>query len=271
MDYLEKFILKNREQLDVWEVPQPVWARITRALDDDAWERFVREQRETFDAHEPAASVWEKLETELDRGEAEPLETAISDQREAMDDQETPEELWGKISDSLDADRQQDAEEQPSGKVVEMRVLWRYAAAVALLMGTLLTAQHLYLTQETPIPSSPEIAEVTDGEENNPLEELEQTEAYYTSLISEKKGQIRQYATDNPALYADFQQEVETLDSMYRELKIELYESQGSHRVMSALIENLQLRIDILNQQLNILEKIENYENDGDKNTGVEA
>ena len=86
--------------------------------------------------------------------------------------------------------------------------------------------------------------------------ELVEVESYYTQLISDKKREIQTFEIDDPELLND----INGLDSMYLELKGNLKVNQKDGRLISAMIMNLQLRVDILNKQLNILENIKNIE-----------
>ena len=89
------------------------------------------------------------------------------------------------------------------------------------------------------------------------MKEFEAAEAFYISEISEKRANIEAINDVNQNLIQSFQEDIHKLDSMYGELKKELSQDNND-QVFSALIQNLQIRIEILNQQLNILENVKN-------------
>jgi hypothetical protein len=47
------------------------------------------------------------------------------------------------------------------------------------------------------------------------------------------------------------------LDSSYTQLKKQLYTTPNTDKVMGAMIQNLQLRIEVLNRQLEVLQRVE--------------
>ena len=83
-------------------------------------------------------------------------------------------------------------------------------------------------------------------------------EYYYQMVIHEKLEKIKAYDEAlSERIKKDFFQELSTLDAAYQTMKRELVESQSNEQVISAMIHNLQLRIDVLNKQLEILNEIE--------------
>ena len=90
-------------------------------------------------------------------------------------------------------------------------------------------------------------------------EEFQQAEDYYTQLIRLKREKILIKLT--PEQQSEFLGEIDQLDELYVELK-EIYQANTtSDRVLDAMISNLQLRLDILNKQLEIV-KIFKHQND---------
>jgi hypothetical protein len=59
----------------------------------------------------------------------------------------------------------------------------------------------------------------------------------------------------------DFANEINMLDSMYAVLKKDM-QNGNEENLVDAMILNLQLRIEILNQQLNIIQSIETRKNE---------
>ena len=93
-------------------------------------------------------------------------------------------------------------------------------------------------------------------------DEFTQAEDYYVSLIAQRKQAIQEQLT--PEQQEEFLVEIDQLDAMYLELKKTYQTNASNDRVMDAMISNLQLRLDILNKQLDILQNIKNQNNEND-------
>ena len=85
-------------------------------------------------------------------------------------------------------------------------------------------------------------------------QEFQQAEDYYTQLIAMKRVEIEEKLT--PEQQEEFLIEIDQLDEMYLELKKTYQTNAASERLLDAMINNLQLRLSILNKQLEILENI---------------
>ncbi len=129
----------------------------------------------------------------------------------------------------------------------------RVAAAITLLLGCGLTL--LLMKQQAPDTGYPTtLAQTT----TSIAPELAEVEAYYVSQIREKKSQLSDY--DLKVLGLDGQQEIDAelarLDKSYLQLKKQLYTNPNTDEIMSAMIQNLQLRIGVLNRQLEVLQNL---------------
>ncbi|SMB96523.1 hypothetical protein SAMN00120144_2578 [Hymenobacter roseosalivarius DSM 11622] len=92
---------------------------------------------------------------------------------------------------------------------------------------------------------------------------VRQMEAYFASQIEERIGELRQLEEETAtAPAADWQRELVALDSTYAQLKTELYRNPEPDMVLDAMNRNLQIRVDILNQQLRTRERIMEYHAD---------
>lgn len=156
------------------------------------------------------------------------LEEFIRDNREAFDDKEPSEKVWTNISASLRMRRT---------NVWDSVALWRAAAVIFMVLcGYLL------------IPKEP----VNTIAKDNVSAEFADVEAFYFRQISEKVEMIDEFQKNEGlnGFTHDFQQ----LEAMYMVLKEEM-KTRPSQKVKDALVLNLLVRIDLLNQQLHKLEK----------------
>ncbi len=197
---------------------------------EDKLKSFVSEHRDDFDAYEPRQELWQEICKELPAARKEAKVISIS--------------FGEKLS--LTADF----------------MFMRIAAAVLLLFGCGLTL--FMMKQNTPAGNNNMLAakETTATANiptiNNIAPELVEVEAYYTSQIKNKKEELTSY--DLKALGLDEQQlidrELAKLDSSYLLLKKQLYTNPNTDKVMDAMIQNLQIRINVLNRQLEVLQRI---------------
>ncbi|MFD2246151.1 hypothetical protein [Pontibacter ruber] len=193
-------------------------------------EKFVSEHRDEFDVFEPRPELWQKICPHVP-----PIEQ-VKDKKEA------------KVISFSFGERA-----SFSADMFFMRV----AAAIILLLGCGLT---LFLMKQNTPEAAYTIAATTEQAKLRKIApELVEVEAYYTSQIEEKKSQLTEY--DLKVLGLDEQQDIDRelarLDSSYTQLKKQLYTTPNTDKVMGAMIQNLQIRIEVLNRQLEVLQRIE--------------
>ncbi len=171
------------------------------------------------------------------------LEKFIKSRREAFDTEAPSDGIWARIEREL----------HPTSRDYG----WIWKAAVAVLVAVC-----SFLLWDRSQNAGPET--VTAYYYMDP--EFEETELYYTRLISEKKRLIENIDLDDPGIKEGFRKDLEALDSLYIALKNEFIETSNA-AVVDAMIENLQLRMQILNQQQMILEKLNNTKDNETDNT----
>lgn len=162
------------------------------------------------------------------------FEKFILDNREAFDDATPSEKTWNSIDDKL------------GKKKTLWPGMWKVAAVLFMISTVYLMVEKSTANDEGPLLS----------------EEFTQAEDYYVSLISQRRQEIKEQLT--PEEHEQFLVEIDQLDSMYIELKKTYQTNASNDRVMDAMISNLQLRLNILNKQLDILENIKNQNNEND-------
>jgi len=171
------------------------------------------------------------------------LEKFIKDNREEMDFKSPRNDLWGDIENQLKDNSKQI-------KLSKTVVYWRAAAVILLLITSWLVIDK-FTTESNGIADVETVV-------FNP--ELEEAETFYITLINEKRGEISALSKKYE-LGKDFLNEIDRLDLMYSELKQEL-NGGDEDNLVDAMIRNLQLRIEILNQQLKIIQSIEKSQKD---------
>lgn len=189
-------------------------------------EQFMRDNRDQFDTDEPGDQVWKKLEEQL------------KEKNQAGKKQMTK-------------DRQ----------IMLIKILrWSAAAAILILAGigifSLLNnrpgkgndlVKHP-TENNTPGANDPILKKINPG--------YAREVAQFTQLIELKQNELKEIEKENPNLYKKFVADINKLDSSYKALKKELPENPNREQLLEAMIENLRLQTEILNQQLSIINQI---------------
>jgi hypothetical protein len=161
------------------------------------------------------------------------LEDFIRKNRGQFDHREPSDKIWQGVESGLGLDKKRVS-------LWHYTPLWRAASIVLLLVtGYLLIPKH------------------TPHRENAAMGDFKDVEAFYTKEISEKEDLIDAFKR-NEGLNG-FTKDFEQLEAMYMVLKEEM-KTHPSEKVKDALVLNLLVRIDLLNQQLHKLEHGEEKE-----------
>lgn len=153
------------------------------------------------------------------------LEDFVSRNRPSFDDREPSPKVWSRIEASMGRRRWFDS-----------IVVWRAAAIFFMVLSAVLL-----------IPRG------SDRMENaQALKEFTDVEAFYTQQISNKVEMIGEF--DGSDGLNGFTHDFQQLEAMYHVLKEEM-KARPSKKVKDALVLNLLVRIDLLNQQLHKLEE----------------
>ncbi len=172
------------------------------------------------------------------------LENFIRDNRAEFDNHEVPEGLWGRIDASLDEVKQE------NGKV--RRFSFGSVAKIAAIL-VVVFSMGIFFWKYQQVNSGDVVAGVDP--------QLSKEQVHYASLIELKRSELEELKTRQPELYKEFAGEINKMDSSYQKLKETLPVSPDREKTIKAMIKNLQLQIQVLNQQLNIIEQIKQNTN----------
>ncbi|MBK8806371.1 MAG: hypothetical protein IPO21_06900 [Bacteroidales bacterium] len=193
----------------------------------DKLQSFVDRNREAFDAFEPSTEAWQKIEEKV---------------------------LLKKHKISLP-------------RLSVKRVI-SYAATI-LAIFTFSYIFHEYRSNtnfysETSIDDS--LTEISDINDSIPqiLKDFSETQNYYLFQVSNKMENIEQYADKYPELVTELKQEIAELNAEYSNLNEDLSQNINNVEVVQAMIQNYRIKLDILEDVLNI---IKNSEEDLKKET----
>ncbi len=181
------------------------------------------------------------------------LEQFIQNNREAFDNCEAPAGLWDKIDKSLGKEIRHNAE--PDEIIIKFKKssisklkIWAMAASLTLLIGYVSV---FYLNNKSD-STEQIIAQVAPQYGDKMVQ--------YTSLIETKREEIKQIETHDPEMYKEFATEIEKLNLDYQNLQTELSQTPNQEDLVKAMVQNLQVQLDILNRQLKIVESVKEYQ-----------
>ena len=158
------------------------------------------------------------------------LKNYIDNNRQSFDDSEPSAELWNKINSQLPKQR-------------DFSWVWKLAAAIFFCTSLYLLSDKLNDKPEPDVLAAKEKLANDFGD----------VESYYFQIISQKRDLIYQYDSAGTLNEVDFEQDMQKLDAMYQVLKDEL-KTNPSKKVVDALVLNLLVRIDVLNEKIEDLE-----------------
>ena len=226
-------------------------------------ETFVDHHRADFDVFEPRPDLWDDIALDLEL-------TEVGAETEAAPLRVVP--LFPTAQVGLPPVA------APDMAAVRSARPYGVAAAVAtlLLLGTWFWQHRTEATIWTrtgqpavaQAPASPDYYAQPDlqattaaaGPEQRLASAVQRMEAYYAAQLTEREQELRQADAETAAApQADWQQELAALDSTYQQLKTELYRNPEPDVVLEAMNRNMQIRLDLLAQQLRTRERIRDY------------
>lgn len=173
---------------------------------------------------------------------SEPLENFIKNNKQSFDVYNAPEGLWDKLEEQLNTHQKK---QQKSGNlnlfitVFKITALFIMVLSFGFLWGNYQKQQSLKLENINPAYAKKEIQ--------------------FSSLIENKQEVLKSLSKVDPSLYQNFLLEQLKLENEYKFLNKQLASSPNKDRIVKAMIRNLQLQIDLLNQQINISNEVKQF------------
>lgn len=181
------------------------------------------------------------------------LEKFIESHRDEFDSEEMSAESWKKVESKINP-----------GKRVDNKISKTWWAAAASILILISVVSYLTLTRSTkndngvvkkiPLPSK----EIIDGVDTSYTNQM----FLYAYIIEIKQQELNKRQKVNPDLYKEFLKDDNQLDSSYNFLKSELSRNPNKELLLEAMIQNLQLKINLLSTQLDIIQKTKNKKKD---------
>ena len=175
------------------------------------------------------------------------MERFIRDNRESFDIHQPGNRVWEALEKEIGG-----KEKQAPVRTLNI-VRWSAAAAV---VGLIALAAWLYTRSDSP---SPDQSLATGGQDPIVAQidpQYAQMVAQFNGLIEAKQKEIQSIEKDNPELFHQFSQDIRKLDSTYQVLRNTLPANPNKEQLLEAMIGNLQMQINLLNQQLQIIQQV---------------
>ena len=173
------------------------------------------------------------------------LEDFVENNRGAFDSDLPATDLWKRI---------ENAPVKQDKKI--LRFLTRTQAAAVLLV-ILNAAVIFFLLQRREITVLPgQSINVTEQQPHTNAPVSEETLEQYNRIIQMKQTGLKEIEKSNPVLYKKFTAALEQLNTVYQELEKTLEQTPNKETILEAMIQNLSLQQELLNQQLSIYQKI---------------
>lgn len=177
------------------------------------------------------------------------LERFVRDNREAFDQMSPAPVLWNKIGEAIGE------QNKSTTRVVRMsRVRWAVAATLFLAL-----AGSIYWFSGTrDMPLAEKQHSVSDPLVQQIDPQYARLVTEFTGVIESKQTELKKLEKDDPVLYQKFSGDIQKLDSSYQVLRSTLKANPNAEQLLQAMIENLQLQVNLLNRQLEIIQKVKN-------------
>ena len=174
------------------------------------------------------------------------LENFIRENKKDFDQFEPPADLWVKIEKQLDGGQITSLRPLVIKKVrvVRLNFLLKMAASVLVVLCAGLWFYQYQIKQSSDL--------------SNIDPQLAKQQVHYATLIEIKRSELKRIEKEEPLLYQEFSSEIRKMDESYQRLKNDLPGSPNQEETVKAMIRNLQIQTELLNQQLNIIQQINN-------------
>lgn len=196
------------------------------------------------------------------------LEQFMRDHRDEFDTDVPGEHVWKNLQQELTAKDNKEQKQTTSGNIVTMLKVLRWSAAAAILI---LAGIGIYSLLNKRAINGPAYADNrpaadTPAVNDRLLKEINPGYArevvQFTQMIELKQNELKEIQKEHPNLYRMFVADINKLDSSYNALKKELPQNPNREQLLEAMIENLRLQTEILNQQLSIINQIKASKSD---------
>jgi hypothetical protein len=162
------------------------------------------------------------------------LEQFIKENRDKLDQHEPPRRIWRGIKSNI------------SGRRTIIPVWLSAAAVVIVVIGSAIILYSLYQIKNN---------NYYTGNAGQPG--LKETEIYYNTLVNSLYNEAKPLLTGQPDIAKELRTDMAQLDSICIDIKKDLKDNVANQEVIEALIQNYRIKLQLLEDMLNILKQDE--------------
>ncbi len=182
------------------------------------------------------------------------LEDFVNRHREEFDTELPQRNLWKEI------------EKQPVTPVKKMFRLFSRTQIAASLLVLANAAILFFLVQRKSVDQNTiQVSPATTQSEQSAAPVYEQQLDEISKVVTIKQARLKEIEKANPVLYKTFVSALQQLSSSYQELEKELNNNPNKEQLLEAMIQNLSLQQELLNQQLSIFQTIKQNKHESSK------
>jgi len=173
------------------------------------------------------------------------LEDFVNRHREDFDSELPQRDIWKEI------------EKQPAAPVKKIfRLFTRTQVAASILVLANAAILFFLVQRKTSDNDSIRLQPATTQSAASPEPLYEQQLDEISKVVTLKQARLKEIEKANPVLYKTFISALNQLNSSYQQLEKELINTPNKELLLEAMIQNLQLQQELLNQQLTIYQTI---------------
>ena len=176
------------------------------------------------------------------------LENFINNNREEFDSEDMSKGAWEKLEHKLNTKK----DKAPRFKLT--RMWWAAAASIIIIASGI-----IYFTAFKSKTNEPVVIKNIALPPKELIDAVDTTftdQMYsFATIIHIKQNELKKNQKKNPGLYRQFIKDNNRLDSSYNYLKSELAANPNKEILLEAMIQNLQLKIELLTRQLQIIQQ----------------
>jgi len=174
------------------------------------------------------------------------LEQFIAENRDQFDVNDPGDRVWNGINSRVHKSRR-----LPGFKTI----IWWAAVIIVTFTASFLLQEFLHRNDMITSRKDKKI-------QNVEIQELYETEIFYTNLVDEKILEIEPLLKNQPDLDYELKHDLAELDSIYAELREDLKDNIANDEVVEAMIQNYRLKVQILEDFMEYLQANSNNEKD---------
>lgn len=160
------------------------------------------------------------------------LEKFVEQNRQEFDSYEPPVHAWESIESKLSLN--------PKKKYSFLKISARIAAVVAISLASYFAHDLIDYVKTDEFSAVEKILDYTKSPD------LIEAESYYSGLIDNKMAEIKLVAEKDPELQQEVNFEMKELDDVFEELKHDLNDNIENEEIVSAMIQNYRLKLEVL-------------------------